>query len=77
MKATEILEQEHRIIEPVASACGVCAEVLRGGGSVPPDALGSIVGFFRQYGDQYHRQEEEMLPCCARRAWIPEAAPLP
>lgn len=61
MKATEILEQEHRIIEQVASACGVCAEVLRGGGSVPPDALESIVDFFRQYGDQYHRQEEEML----------------
>lgn len=61
MKATEILEQEHRIIEQVASACGVCAEVLRGGGRVPPAALESIVGFFRQYGDQYHRQEEEML----------------
>lgn len=61
MKATEILEQEHRVIEQVASACGDCAEVLRGGGSVPPDALESIEDFFRQYGDQYHRQEEEML----------------
>jgi quercetin dioxygenase-like cupin family protein len=37
MNATETLEHEHRVIEQVASACGVCAEVLRGGTKVPAD----------------------------------------
>jgi hypothetical protein len=31
MKAAETLEHEHRVIEQVASACAVYAEVLRGG----------------------------------------------
>ena len=31
MKATEIPEHEHRVIEQVACASGACAEVLRGG----------------------------------------------
>lgn len=35
MNATETLEQEHRVIERVASACGVCAGVLRRGARVP------------------------------------------
>lgn len=61
MKATEALDQEHRAIEQVASACGVCAEVLRSGTKVPTDVLESIVDFLWQYCDQYHRQEEELL----------------
>ena len=51
-EATETLEQEHRVIEQVASACGVCAEVLRRGAQVPADVLESIVDFFRQYGNR-------------------------
>lgn len=61
MNATETLEREHRVIEQVANACGVCAEVLRDGAKVPTDVLGSIIEFFRQYGDGFHRQEEEVL----------------
>lgn len=61
MSATEKLEREHRVIEQVASACGVCSEVLRRGAKVPSDVLESIVDFFRQYGDRYHRQAEEAL----------------
>lgn len=61
MKATETLEREHRVIEQVASVCGICAEVLRNGARIPTDVLESIVDFFRQYGDRYHRQAEEVL----------------
>ncbi len=67
MKATETLEREHRVIEQVASACGVCAEVLRRGAQVPTEVLESIVDFFRQYGDRYHRQAEEALLSAARK----------
>lgn len=71
MKPTETLEREHRVIEQVASACGICAEVIRGGTRVPADVLESIVDFFRQYGDRYHRQEEEALLALLREKGIP------
>lgn len=71
MKATEVLEHDHRVIEQVASSCGVCAEVLRGGAKVPTDVLESIVDFFRQYGDHYHRQEEEVLLSMLREKGVP------
>lgn len=71
MKPTETLEHEHRVIEQVASACGVCAEVIRGGTKVPIDVLESIVNFFQQYGDRYHRQEEEVLLAMLREKGVP------
>jgi hemerythrin-like domain-containing protein len=74
MKATETLEHEHRVIEEVASACGVCAEVLRGGTKVPTDVLESIVDFFRKYGDRYHRQAEEALLSVLHDKGVPTAA---
>jgi hemerythrin-like domain-containing protein len=74
MKATETLEHEHRVIEEVASACGVCAEVLRGGTMVPIDVLESIVDFFRKYGDRYHRQAEEALLSVLHDKGVPTAA---
>lgn len=74
MKATETLEHEHRVIEEVASACGVCAEVLRGGTKVPIDVLESIVDFFRKYGNRYHRQAEEALLSVLHDKGVPAAA---
>lgn len=74
MKATETLEHEHRVIEQVASACGVCAEVLRGGTKVSADVLESIVNFFRQYGDRYHREAEEALLSLLHEKGVPAAA---
>jgi len=74
MKATETLEHEHRVIEEVASACGVCAEVLRGGTKVPIDVLESIVDFFRKYGNRYHRQAEEALLSVLHDKDVPTAA---
>jgi|GEM_PF-2872239 hemerythrin-like domain-containing protein len=74
MKATETLEHEHRVIEEVASACGVCAEVLRGGTKVPIDVLESIVDFFRKYGNRYHRQAEEALLSVLHDKGVPTAA---
>lgn len=71
MKATEALEQEHRVIEQVASSCGMCAEVLRSGVKVPTEVLESIVDFFQHYGDRYHRQEEEALLSMLREKGVP------
>ena len=74
MKAIETLEREHRVIEQVASACGVCAEVLRRGAQVPIDVLESIVDFFHQYGDRYHRQAEDALLSLLHERGVPTGA---
>lgn len=71
MKVTEILEHEHRVIQQVASSCGVCAEAMRSGTKVPTDVLESIVDFFGKYGDHYHRQEEEILLSMLREKEVP------
>jgi hemerythrin-like domain-containing protein len=71
MKATEILGHEHRVIQQVASSCGVCAEALRSGTKVPTDVLESIVDFFEKYGDHYYRQEEELLLSMLREKGVP------
>lgn len=77
MEAIETLEREHRVIEQVASACGVCAEVLRRGAQVPIDVLKSIVDFFQEYGDRYHRQAEEALLALLHERGVPtEACPV-
>jgi hemerythrin-like domain-containing protein len=71
MKATEILGHENRVIQQVASSCGVCAEALRSGTKVPTDVLESIVDFFEKYGDHYYRQEEELLLSMLREKGVP------
>ena len=71
MKATEVLEREHQVIEQVAATCGTCAEALRKGMKVPFDVVESIVAFLRIYGDQYHQQEEERLFSMLREKGVP------
>jgi hemerythrin-like domain-containing protein len=71
MKATEVLEREHRVIERVAETCGTCAEALRKGMKVPSSVLASIVAFLRVYGNEYHEQEEERLFSMLREKGVP------
>lgn len=61
MKATEILEQEHHIIERVASACGVFVEMLQTGKKIPATVLQRLVDVLRVYGNQYLQEEDEWL----------------
>jgi hemerythrin-like domain-containing protein len=71
MKATEVLEREHQVIEHVAETCGTCAEALRKGFKIPINVLESIVEFFRVYCDQYHEQEEKRLFSMLREKGVP------
>jgi len=48
MKATEILEREHRVIERVAAACGKCAQVLEEGAEAISDRAASYFAVERQ-----------------------------
>ncbi len=71
MKATQRLEQEHRTIERVASACGVFAEMLQGGKRIPENVLRSLVDFLRLYAQEYHHAEEEWLFSLLRVKGVP------
>src|SRR5215469_2650335 len=61
MKATELLEQEHRTIERVARACGVFAEMLQNGTKVPAGLLQDVIDFLRVFCRSYHQEQEEWL----------------
>ena len=61
MKGTEFLQQEQRTIERVAQACGVLAEMLENGTSVPASVLQSVVKFLRVFCSDYHREHEARL----------------
>ena len=74
MKATHKLEQEHRTIERVASACGVFAEMLQNGKNVPADVLRKLVDFLRVYGQEYHQQGEEWLFSMLREKGVPNGS---
>ncbi len=72
MKATEILELEHRTIVKVAEACGVIATQLQLGKKLPASVLESLVEFLRVYGRQYHDAEERWLFTLLRQKGIPK-----
>lgn len=61
MRATQILEREHRSILSVVEGCRVFAEDLKNGKNVPANALHNVVEFFRIYGSQQHHREEQWL----------------
>ncbi|HKW75926.1 MAG TPA: hemerythrin domain-containing protein [Terriglobales bacterium] len=61
MRATQILEREHRSILSIVEGCRVFAEDLKRGEKVPANALQNVVEFFRIYGSQRHHREEQWL----------------
>jgi hemerythrin-like domain-containing protein len=67
MRATEILELQHRTIARVARACGELSEEVRKSAEVPVSVLHDVVEFFRRYGQQYHQAEEQWLFSTLRR----------
>ncbi len=74
MKATEELEQQHRTMERVASACGVFSEMLQDGKKVPADVLRKLADFLRVYGEEYHQKEEEWLFSILRAKGVPRGS---
>ena len=74
MKATQKLEQEHRTIERVASACGVFAEMINNGTAVPTTVLQKTVAFLRVYCDQAHQEKEKWLFGVLRGKGVPDGS---
>jgi hemerythrin-like domain-containing protein len=59
MKPTEVLKQEHRIIERVLDALDKAVHRMRGENTPHPDLFLKAVDFIRGYADGCHHQKEE------------------
>jgi hemerythrin-like domain-containing protein len=58
-KPTEILEEEHRVIQKVVGAIAVLAEEVEGGRDVKPETFQEVVEFMRTFTDKCHHGKEE------------------
>jgi hemerythrin-like domain-containing protein len=59
MQATEILMQEHRVIEKVLNSLETAADRLSTGHDVPMDFFLKAADFIRNFADGCHHQKEE------------------
>jgi hemerythrin-like domain-containing protein len=59
MKATEILMQEHRVIEGVLNTLQAAAESAAAGGNVRPTFFSDAADFIRGFADGCHHHKEE------------------
>lgn len=73
MKATEILMQEHRVIERVLDALDVAVGRVEHGGDIHPSFFLDATDFIRGFADGCHHQKEEgVLFKTMAAAGIPE-----
>jgi hemerythrin-like domain-containing protein len=59
MKATNVLSEEHRVIERVLNVSESGANLLDSGGAVRPEFFLSATDFIRGFADGCHHQKEE------------------
>lgn len=59
MKATQVLSEEHRVIEQVLDTLELAANRLENGQPVRPEFFLSAVDFIRGFADGCHHQKEE------------------
>jgi len=73
MKATEILMDEHRVIERVLTALEKAAQMLEGGRSIRPAFFLDAADFIKGFADGcHHRKEEGMLFVAMMAHGIPD-----
>jgi len=77
MRAIEILEQEHRVIEQVLACLDRMAEQAGQGRGLDPESAHDAVGFFRNFADRCHhgKEEDRLFPTLEARGFSPDAGP--
>jgi len=77
MKPTEILRQEHRVIEQVLSCLERMADQCSASGALDRDSAQSAIGFFRTFADQCHHGKEEthLFPAMEAQGFSRESGP--
>ncbi|MBI2959566.1 MAG: hemerythrin domain-containing protein [Betaproteobacteria bacterium] len=78
MKATEILEQEHALIQEVLNSLERGAQRLAAGEEVPADFFIDAAEFIRGFADGAHHKKEEgvLFKAMGRHGFSPEAGPV-
>jgi hemerythrin-like domain-containing protein len=61
MRTTEMLKEEHRMIERMLRVLEAVSGELDRGGDVPSKVIGEIIDFIRTFADQCHHAKEEDL----------------
>src|SRR5262245_28312717 len=77
MKATEILMDEHRVIEQVLCCLEKLARRSQIGGELDRTSAREALGFFRQFADHCHHGKEEghLFPLLESRGLAREGGP--
>src|SRR5512137_79380 len=77
MRATEILSEEHRVIEQVLSALEKMADETERTGELDVAGAKDAVDFFRNFADRCHHGKEEarLFPLLEQHGFSPDCGP--
>ncbi len=78
MRPTEILMQEHRLIERVLAALETQAKSILAGGLFDTERSKETIRFIREFADHYHhaKEEDQLFPAMERCGFSREAGPI-
>jgi len=77
-RLTELLAEEHRMIQRGLVVLGRMAAQLRSGGEVHPEVVEACLRFLRDFADQQHHEKEEhvLFPWLEQQGLSHESGPL-
>ncbi len=78
MRPTEILSQEHRVIERVLDCLEIMAEQAQRQQQIDTQAAAEAIDFFRNFADGCHhaKEENQLFPAMERKGFSPDTGPV-
>ncbi|MGD8375892.1 MAG: hemerythrin domain-containing protein [Acidobacteriota bacterium] len=78
MRPTEILKDEHRVIESVLDCLEVLADRCERERSLDDETAARIIDFLRTFADRCHhgKEEAQLFPAMEARGYSPDAGPV-
>jgi len=77
MKPTDLLREEHRVIERVLDCLERMAGEVERNGKLDPEPARQAVDFFRNFADRCHhgKEEDQLFPMMEERGYSPDSGP--
>ncbi len=77
MRPTEILMQEHRVIEQVLDCLEILAQRGETDGRVDWESVEQSIDFFQNFADRchHHKEEDGLFPMLEQKGFSPEQGP--
>ncbi len=78
MRPTEVLKQEHRIIERVCRVLFTASKQMQKGEEVDPQIFAKAIDFIRNFADKSHhgKEEDNLFPAIERQGFPREGGPV-